>query len=218
MVTPVRIPQNAGAAPRRRPAAPESSRTGGSPAAALLCATLLSAAPAAAVAMAAGLMLPEPAAAAVTHLTVPVRGMTCALCTRGVEESIRSLGGLEAKADLAAGRVRVEAAPGKSLVVRDVRERILSAGFGIGGELQGSAVGRFVIGADRRITFKVSNTAYAFQVLEGEQLRRMFRKTPGLTGEFLVHFRLHDHPHWNPPAIAITGFERRSPTPGPAAR
>lgn len=163
-------------------------------------------------------LLPEGASADVTHLVVPVRGMTCALCTRGVEESIKSLGGAIARADLATARVHVEAASGRSLVVRDVKERILSAGFGIGGEVEATASGRFLIGPDRRITFRVANGAYLFQVLEGEQLRRIFKRSPSLKGDFLLRFRLHDHAHWKPPAISITSFEVQAPAPPPAAR
>lgn len=177
---------------------------------------------AAAALMILGLSFPDPLRAGVTELVVPVRGMTCALCTRGVEESIKSLGNLTAVADLKTARVRVEAVPGKWLVVRDVRERILSAGFGIGGEAEATAIGRFVIGPDRRLTFRSSNGAYTFQVLEGEMLRRMFRKSPGLKGEYLVGLRLHEHPHWKPAAVSITAWEPRPvapATPGsPAGR
>ena len=164
------------------------------------------------------ILMPSGALAGVTHLEVPVRGMTCALCTRGVEESIKSLGGVSATADLAGARVRVEAADGRTLVVRDIRERILSAGFGIGGEVDATAAGRFLIGPDRRITFRVASGAYTFQVLESDMLRRLFKKSPGLKGEFVLRFRLHDHPHWKPPAISITDFEPRTPAPAPQGK
>lgn len=171
--------------------------------------------------IAAALLLPVfsgAAGARVLSLVVPVRGMTCALCTRGVEESVKSLGGMSAAADLATARVRVEAGDGRSLVIRDVKERVLSAGFGIGGECEVTAAGRFQIGPDRQLTFRVHQSPYVFQVLEGNQLRRMFRLFPGLKGEFRLTFRLHEHPNWKPPGIAITAFEAvAAPPPPPRA-
>lgn len=160
-------------------------------------------------------VFPGAAGARVLSLVVPVRGMTCALCTRGVEESVKSLGGMSAAADLATARVRVEAGDGRSLVIRDVKERVLSAGFGIGGECEVTAAGRFQIGPDRQLTFRVHQSPYVFQVLEGNQLRRMFRLFPGLKGEFRLTFRLHEHPNWKPPAIAITAFEAVAAPPPP---
>ena len=54
---------------------------------------------------------PPPAAppGAITALTVPVSGMTCVLCTRGVEESIKRIDGVfDVSAELASGLVRVQ--------------------------------------------------------------------------------------------------------------
>src|SRR3989449_10397017 len=62
---------------------------------------------------------------------------------------------------------------------------------------------------DGRITFRVPGTAYAFQVLEGSELKRLFRTRPGLKGEFFLAFRLHEHPRWKPPAISIMRGEPR---------
>jgi copper chaperone CopZ len=174
--------------------------------------------PAAAVIGLTALLAAVPAAAGVTRLEVPVRGMTCALCTRGVEESIKSLGGVTAAADLAGARVRVEATDGRALNVRDVKERILNAGFGIGGEVEATAAGRFLFGPDRRLTFRLAGGGAVYQVLENDMLRRAIRQSPGLKGDFLVTFRLHEHPHWKPPAIALTGFEPRPPSPAPQGR
>jgi len=157
-----------------------------------------------------------PAIARVTGATVPVRGMTCALCTRSVEESVKGLGGVRVTADLSRGLVSVEALEGRSLGLRDVKERILSAGFKIGGESEVTAIGRFVLTNDSRITFRV-NGGSSYQVLENDTLRRIFRHSPRLAGEYEVTFRLHEHPEWRPPAIALSRFEdRRPPVPAPA--
>jgi len=150
---------------------------------------------------------PAPAAGpqgAITALTVPVSGMTCILCTRGVEESIKRIDGVfDVSAELATGLVRVQAAEGKSLNIRDVRDRVQAAGFKVGGECEVEAVGRFSIGQEGRITFRVPGTAYAYQVLEDGELHRLFKSHAGLRGDYFLVFRLHEHPRWKPPAIAI---------------
>ncbi len=152
--------------------------------------------------------------ARVVGATVPVRGMTCALCTRSVEESVKGLGGVRVTADMSAGLVRVEALEGRSVGLRDVKDRILAAGFKIGGESELEAIGRFVLTGDGRITFRV-NAGSSYLVLENDTLRRIFRQHPRLSGEFQVAFRLHDHPEYRPAAIALSRFEaRRPPAPG----
>jgi len=154
---------------------------------------------------------------AVTCLVIPVSGMTCALCTRGVETSIEGLDVVRgASADLASGLVRVEASAGKSLNIKDVKDRIQKAGFRVGGELEAEAVGRFGFGPDGRITFRVPGTPYAFQVLEGSELKRLFKEEPGLKGEFDLTFRLHEHPLWKPGAISIVRGEPHAPAGAPA--
>jgi copper chaperone CopZ len=146
----------------------------------------------------------------ISALVVPVTGMTCALCTRGVEQSIRLLDSVvTASAELSTGLVRVQAADGKSLNIHDVKERVQKAGFKIGGECDVEAVGRFGIGTDGRLTFRIPGTVYAFQVLEGSELKRLFRTRPGLKGDFFLSFRLHEHPRWKPPAISIMRGEPR---------
>jgi len=147
---------------------------------------------------------------AITALTVPVSGMTCVLCTRGVEESIKRIDGVfDVSAELASGLVRVQAAEGRSLNIRDVKDRVQAAGFKVGGECEVEALGRFSIGQDGRITFRVPGTAYAYQVLEDGGLRRLFKSHAGLKGDYLLVFRLHEHPRWKPPAIAIVRAEYR---------
>jgi copper chaperone CopZ len=159
---------------------------------------------------------PAPARARVVGATVPVRGMTCALCTRSVEESVKGLGGVRVTADLARGRVSVEALDGRSLGLREVKERILSAGFKIGGEPELKAIGRFILAPDSRVSFRVSGGS-TYQVLENDALRRAFRRAPRLVGEYEATFRLHDHPEWRPAAIALVrAEERRPPLPAPA--
>lgn len=172
-----------------------------------------------ATAVAASILSSPAPEARVTEMIVPVRGMTCALCTRGVEESIRALEGVSSvAADLSTGLVRVEAAGGRSLGIREVKARVHSAGFKMGGECSATAVGRFTVGLEGRITFRILNTPYAYQVLENDQLRRLFRKHPRLAGEFLVGFRLHEHPDWKPAAISITSFQARPAASPPAGR
>ena len=147
---------------------------------------------------------------AVTALVLPVAGMTCALCTRGVEQSIKLLDEVDAaSAELSTGLVRVQAVAGRSLNIRDVKDRVQKAGFKVGGECDVEAIGRFNIGPEGRITFRVPGTAYAFQVLEGSELKRLFRSRPGLKGEFFLVFRLHEHPRWKPAAISIVRGEPR---------
>jgi copper chaperone CopZ len=158
-------------------------------------------------------------AGAVAVLTVPVKGMTCALCTRGVEESVKRLDGVvEAAADLSTGLLRVRAADGRSLNIRDVKDRVQKAGFAVAGECEVEAQGRFSISPEGRITFRIPGTPYAFQVLEGSELLRLFRSHPGLKGDFFVAFRLHEHARWKPPAIAILRAEFRGTAPPAPAR
>ena len=146
----------------------------------------------------------------VSALVVPVTGMTCALCTRGVETSIKLLDVVEgASADLSTGLVRVQAAEGKSLNIKDVKERVQQAGFKVGGECDLEATGRFSLGEDGRITFRIPGTAYSFQVLEGSEVKRLFKADPKLRGEYFLAFRLHEHLRWKPPAISIERGESR---------
>jgi len=155
----------------------------------------------------------------VSALVVPVTGMTCALCTRGVETSIKLLDVVEGvSADLSTGLVRVQAAAGKSLNIKDVKERVQKAGFKVGGECDLEATGRFSLGPDERITFRIPGTAYSFQVLEGSEVKRLFKTDPKLRGEYFLAFRLHEHPRWKPPAISIERGESRGTPPGGAAR
>jgi copper chaperone CopZ len=157
-------------------------------------------------------------AGTVRVLTLPVKGMTCALCTRGVEESVKRLDGVfGAAADLGSGLVRVEAAEGKSLSLSEVKDRVVKAGFKVGGECQIEADGRFTISTDGRIMFRIPGTAYAYQVLEGSELLRLYKSHPGLKGDFSVSFRLHDHPRWKPAAISIIRAETLGAAPAPGS-
>jgi copper chaperone CopZ len=151
-----------------------------------------------------------PRAGGISALVVPVAGMTCALCTRGVEQSIQLLDSVQgASAELSTGMVRVESVEGKSLNIRDVKDRVQKAGFRVGGECEIEAIGRFTIDPEGRITFRIPGTIYAYQVLEGSDLKRLFRARPGLAGDFFVVFRLHEHPRWKSPAISIVRGEPR---------
>ncbi len=160
--------------------------------------------------------LPSNTRAGVLSMTMTVTGMTCPLCTRGVEESIRTLDGIGAvTADLASGRVRVEAREGKSLTIQQVKERVLSAGFRIGSECEVVASARFTLGAEGRLMLRVPGTLYAYQVLEGSELRRLIKAHPGLKGEYVIAFRIHDHPNWKPAAASITSFDAGPESPVP---
>jgi copper chaperone CopZ len=160
-----------------------------------------------------------PARAGVRSVVLRVGGMTCPLCVRGVEESVKRLDGVAGvEADLATGQVRVEAATGLSLSVQQIKERIVHAGFRIGGEPDLLANGRFAIGPARRIIFRVLGTPYFYRVLEGSELLRFLKAYPRAEGEFLVGFRLHDRPQWKPAAITITSFEPSAPTALQAGR
>lgn len=153
---------------------------------------------------------------AVRVVTLPVKGMTCALCTRGVEESVKRLDGVVgATADLGSGLVRVEAAEGKSLSLSEVKDRVVKAGFKVGGECQIEAEGRFSVSPEGRIMFRIPGTAYAYQVLEGSELLHLYKSHPGLKGDFSVSFRLHEHPRWKPPAISIIRAEGLETAPAP---
>src|SRR5207249_1787684 len=113
--------------------------------------------------------------------------------------------------ELSTGLVRVQAAEGKSLNIHDVKARIQAAGFKVGGECEVEGIGRFNIGPEGRITFRMPGATPAYQVLEDEELRRLFRSHAGLRGDYFLVFRLHEHPRWKPPAIAIVRAEYRGP-------
>ena len=164
-------------------------------------------------------LAPSTAAAGVVSIILPVRGMTCVLCTRGVEESIKLMDGVgSVAADLTTGTVSVQAAEGKTLNLKDVKDRVARAGFATEGECDLVAAGRFTIGPQGRLTFRITGTPLTYQVLESSRLRRLFREHPGLRGEFRLAFRLHDHPNWKPPAISISSFEVEPVTAPGAAR
>jgi copper chaperone CopZ len=164
------------------------------------------------------LVAPGFARAEVRRLAFPVSGMHSPLATRGVEEAIRQLPGVASvRADLGTGRVEVEAESLKSLNLQEVRTRSARAGFPVSGDLDILARGRFETGVDGRITFKVTGTTYAWQVLESGTLLEIARSHPGLRGEFIAGFRLFEKPVWNHPAISLTGWEA-VPPPGPAAQ
>jgi copper chaperone CopZ len=158
--------------------------------------------------LACGLLLPARGIAGVEEVVVPVSGMTCALCTRGVEESIRRLRGVgTATADLDSGRVRVTRGKEHPLDLDEVRKSVREAGFEVAGECDLIANGRFTVGEERRFTFAVSDTRLRYRVLENNQTLLLFRAHPDLEGDFTVRFRLHDDPRWKPPAISMRAFE-----------
>jgi copper chaperone CopZ len=166
----------------------------------------------------AALGLAAPACGEVKRLTFPVSGLHSPLATRGIEEAIRTLPGVASvSADLGSGRVDVQAEDQKSLNIQDVRTRAARAGFPVSGDLDVEARGRFEIGAERRITFKVAGTTYSWQVLESGTLLDLFRAYPTLRGDFVAGFRLHDGAAWTRPAITLTDWRSIPPSPLPGA-
>ena len=158
--------------------------------------------------LACGLLAPAPADARVQEVEVPVSGMTCALCTRGVEESIRRLRGVgTAKADLESGRVRVTVGKEHPLDLVEVKKSVSEAGFEVAGECDLVATGRFALGEERRLTLAIDETPLRYRVLENNQTLFLFRERPGLEGRFTVRFRLHDDVRWDPPAISLRSIE-----------
>jgi copper chaperone CopZ len=157
-----------------------------------------------------------PACGEVKRLTFPVSGLHSPLATRGIEEAIRTLPGVASvSADLGSGRIDVQAEDQKSLNIQDVRTRAARAGFPVSGDLDVEARGRFEIGAERRITFKVTGTTYSWQVLESGTLLDLFRTYPTLRGDFVAGFRLHDGAAWTHPAITLTDWQSIPPSPLP---
>jgi copper chaperone CopZ len=157
-----------------------------------------------------------PACGEVKRLTFPVSGLHSPLATRGIEEAIRTLPGVASvSADLGSGRIDVQAEDQKSLNIQDVRTRAARAGFPVSGDLDVEARGRFEIGAERRITFKVTGTTYSWQVLESGTLLDLFRAYPTLRGDFVAGFRLHDGAAWTRPAITLTDWRSIPPSPLP---
>jgi copper chaperone CopZ len=149
--------------------------------------------------------------AEVRRVVFPVKGMICPLCTRGVEEAIRPLPGVASvTADLASGRVEVQATPPASLDIKTIRDRAAHTGFPAIGESDIEARGRFDIGAEGKITFKVTGTKDVWQVIESNGLLAMFRAYPTLKGDFVVEFRLHDRA---PAAKATISVTRGLPAP-----
>lgn len=158
--------------------------------------------------LACGLLLPARAAAGVQEVVIPVSGMTCALCTRGVEESIRRLRGVgTATADLDSGRVRVTVGKEHPLDLDEVTKSVREAGFEVAGECDLVATGRFTVGKERRITLAINDTQLRYRVLENNQTLLLFRAHPDLEGHFSVRFRLHSDSRWNPPVISMRSFE-----------
>ena len=152
----------------------------------------------------------QPAEARVREVVVPVRGMTCALCTRGVEESIRRLRGVgTANADLKSGRVRVTVGKEHPLDLEEVKRSVAEAGFEVDGECDLVATGRFALAEERRLTLAIDGTPLRYRVLENNQTLLLFRAHPDLDGPFTVRFRLHDDPRWDPPAISLRAIEPR---------
>jgi len=153
-------------------------------------------------------MMPARAGARVEEVVVPVSGMTCALCTRGVEESIRRLRGVgTATADLESGRVRVTAGKEHPLDLDEVKKSVSEAGFRVSGECDLVATGRFTIGGERRLTFTINDTRLSYRVLENNQTLLLFQTHPELEGLFTVRLRVHEDSRWDPPAISIRSYE-----------
>ena len=155
-------------------------------------------------ALAVVLLTPGAAVARIEGMIVPVSGMTCALCTRGVEESIRRLKAVDGvSANLKLGLVRVDAARDHSLDIREVKRSVAEAGFQVAGECDLIATGTFTINSERRVTFAIRDTPHVYRVLENNQTLRLFTAHPALKGVFTLRFRLHAASESMPAVISI---------------
>jgi len=143
-----------------------------------------------------------------------VEGMKCSLCVRGVRQSITRLPGVAGvEADLATGRVKVLALGGRSLVLGEIRTRIARWGFRVAPEpVVIRAVGTVNRGPKDRLTFRIQGTNEEFDLLEGDELRRLLLALP-VAGKSRVVLtaRMHEHPAHLPPSLSILSYEVKTP-------
>jgi copper chaperone CopZ len=150
----------------------------------------------------------------VEEASLVVEGMKCSLCVRGIRQSLTGLpgvGGVEA--DLATGRVRITAMGGRSLALAEIRARIARWGFRVVPEpLVIRASGAVNHGPKDRLTFRVQGTNEVFDLLEGDELRRLLMALPAAGNpKVVLTARLHEHPGHLPPSLSILSYEVKKP-------
>ena len=152
--------------------------------------------------------------AAVEEASLVVEGMKCSLCVRGIRQSLTRLpgvGGVEA--DLATGRVRITALGERSLALAGIRARIARWGFRVAPEpFVIRASGTVNHGPRDRLTFRVLGANDEFDLLEGDELRRLLLALPAAGNPRVVlTARLHGHPEHLPPSLSILSYEVKKP-------
>lgn len=139
-----------------------------------------------------------------------VEGMRCPLCARGIRESLVRLPGVgSVEADLESGRVKILAMPGSSLDYQGLRTRVERWGFQIVPEpVLVRAVGTVQHGPRDRLTFQVLGNDQRFDLLEGEELRRLLAKLPA-SGAPRVELtaRLHAQPAQLTATLSVLSYE-----------
>jgi copper chaperone CopZ len=156
----------------------------------------------------------SPAPAAVEEVDLLVAGMECPLCARGVEQSVGHLPGVgRVTADLATGSVKVQALEGRSVDRQRVRETISRWGFRVAPEPEViRAVGTLSHGPRERLTFQVQGTSEHFDLLEGDELRRLLLALPANGNpRIALTARVHSHPQHFPESLSILSFEVKTP-------
>ena len=153
------------------------------------------------------------ALATVDEATLTVEGMTCPLCVRGVEESIRRLPGVRSvAAELKTGEVRIEAEAGRSLDLQKIRAQIVRAGFEPVREPVIHATGTINQSPHGRLTFRISGTTEDYVLLEGLELRHLLGSMPTAGGSRVTLLgRVHHHPERLPPTLSVLSYEVKNP-------
>jgi len=153
------------------------------------------------------------ALATVDEATFTVEGMTCPLCVRGVQESIRRLPGVRSvAAELTTGQVRIGAEPGRSLDLQRIRAQIVRTGFEPVREPVIHATGAINQSPRGRLTFRVSGTAEDYVLLEGFELRHLLASLPTAGGSRVTLLgRVHRHPERLPPTLSVLSYEVKKP-------
>jgi len=153
------------------------------------------------------------ALATVDEATLTVEGLTCPLCVRGIEESIRRLPGVSSvAAELKTGQVRIEAEPGRSLDLQKIRAQIVRAGFEPVREPVIHATGTINQSPRGRLTFRVLGTTEDYVLLEGYELRHLLASLPTTGGSRVTLLgRIHRHPEQLPPTLSVLSYEVKTP-------
>ncbi|HEV8335420.1 MAG TPA: heavy metal-associated domain-containing protein [Candidatus Polarisedimenticolia bacterium] len=150
------------------------------------------------------------ASAAVREVDLVVEGMKCPLCARGIRESLVRLPGVgSVEADLESGRVKIAAMPGHSLDFQGIRTRVERWGFQIVPEpVIVRAVGTIQHGPRDRLMFHVLGNDQEFDLLEGEELRRLLSKLPPSGApRVALTARLHAQPEHLPATLSVLSYE-----------